>query len=697
MKKTHIISTLILLCVAMFFGAIISMNTAKVNATTDFAVVDGAQIRVMTESKDGVDNYGIRFTANVGQVVDGAEYRMMIVPETYIQAYNTAKKEESNISNIAQWLLDKKANYPDMPLAITGVLNPNTDGEIIGSIVTLRYNNLNTKFAGIAYYTANEQIFAAAVAQDGLRSIVDVAENVLADGIYDDDTEEENVIIKANIEKFVRLAINQKAGKTAEDETAISLNKNVEKLKVAGGLQLTYEPAIAVDAAQWSSSNEKVATVKNGMVTAVGEGFATITVSIAGVMATCDIVVTPDNINVLSTIKTNIDKIEVLDGVEEKTAVAYSINQTSTDGLTDYTFDKTASYTLNAEFALKDTQMSVEIPITVADFENVDFAAEQSTWNFLTVENAKTELNVGTFEGKNGVSLVGNALLDAEIVNAAREAGYWTLTLDVFVPLSTEDSGYFAMVGYMAGGNTHNIITTAAYTRTNLNISNVKVTAANTGVWRTLYLDVTRFYDDEFIMMMRESVSEIYVSNMKFHWVPKFTSSDTQISSADITTYGKYIFIPTFAGAMSGAEVGYGVTTQSWGNSGLSLLRTVSSTNYLVENTWTVLRGYFTLAYSFGKTKVDIPVHSFANSIAMGAYAPWYSTNPWYKMWDIGWGSKGWNVVVVEFGNAMIGKTPAGESLTPYDLSIQDRLDYVFAINCYYANDYINVRTFKFI
>ncbi|MDD3363018.1 MAG: Ig-like domain-containing protein [Hespellia sp.] len=75
----------------------------------------------------------------------------------------------------------------------------------------------------------------------------------------------------------------------------ISLDKT--STKIAKGeketLTITYNPENTTDdkTATWESSDEKVATVANGEITAVGKGTATITAKVGAFTATCDVVV----------------------------------------------------------------------------------------------------------------------------------------------------------------------------------------------------------------------------------------------------------------------------------------------------------------------------------------------------------------------------------------------------------------------
>ena len=79
--------------------------------------------------------------------------------------------------------------------------------------------------------------------------------------------------------------------------TGVTLDKTELALTVGGEetLTATVAPANATDkTVTWATSNDQVAAVDNGKVTAVGEGEATITVTTAdgGFKATCTVTVT---------------------------------------------------------------------------------------------------------------------------------------------------------------------------------------------------------------------------------------------------------------------------------------------------------------------------------------------------------------------------------------------------------------------
>lgn len=76
--------------------------------------------------------------------------------------------------------------------------------------------------------------------------------------------------------------------------TGIALNKNSATITAVGGtetLTATPTPQNTTDAITWASSNPHVATVNNGVVTAIANGTATITVTCGSKTATCAITV----------------------------------------------------------------------------------------------------------------------------------------------------------------------------------------------------------------------------------------------------------------------------------------------------------------------------------------------------------------------------------------------------------------------
>ena len=85
--------------------------------------------------------------------------------------------------------------------------------------------------------------------------------------------------------------------------TSVTLNQVSIELKVGESVQLTatIQPSNATSKTiTWSSSNSAVASIANGLLTAIGEGSATITASAGGKSTTCKVTVTKKTISVTS-------------------------------------------------------------------------------------------------------------------------------------------------------------------------------------------------------------------------------------------------------------------------------------------------------------------------------------------------------------------------------------------------------------
>ena len=77
--------------------------------------------------------------------------------------------------------------------------------------------------------------------------------------------------------------------------TAIALNKNIDSISTIGStttITPTLTPVDTTDSVIWTSSNNEVATVGGGTVTAIGCGTATITATCGTNHATCTVTVT---------------------------------------------------------------------------------------------------------------------------------------------------------------------------------------------------------------------------------------------------------------------------------------------------------------------------------------------------------------------------------------------------------------------
>ena len=96
--------------------------------------------------------------------------------------------------------------------------------------------------------------------------------------------------------------------------TGVKLNQTILALETGATANLiaTVEPAGAVGSVSWSSSNDGIASVADGVVTAKSAGSATITAKISTFSATCSVTVTDPYVKVASVEldKTSLDLVE---------------------------------------------------------------------------------------------------------------------------------------------------------------------------------------------------------------------------------------------------------------------------------------------------------------------------------------------------------------------------------------------------
>ncbi|MBR3561440.1 MAG: Ig-like domain-containing protein, partial [Oscillospiraceae bacterium] len=103
------------------------------------------------------------------------------------------------------------------------------------------------------------------------------------------------------ITRVCTVTVEQTAGSISLSETSLALALHSDSVAATATLTATVNPADSTDALVWSSSNESVATVDaNGVVAAVAEGTATITVTCGSIKATCAVTVTDYQIHTLT-------------------------------------------------------------------------------------------------------------------------------------------------------------------------------------------------------------------------------------------------------------------------------------------------------------------------------------------------------------------------------------------------------------
>ena len=121
--------------------------------------------------------------------------------------------------------------------------------------------------------------------------------------------------------------------------TGVSLDRTAASLNVGGMVTLTatVSPSDATNkGVTWSSDDETVATVENGVVTAVGEGTATITVITddGNHTATCEVTVTEDTIEVTGVTLDNSEMTLYTDGRTGELTATVSPSNATNKGVT---------------------------------------------------------------------------------------------------------------------------------------------------------------------------------------------------------------------------------------------------------------------------------------------------------------------------------------------------------------------------
>lgn len=321
-----------------------AFTAVAANATEKFKTKDGAAVRLVSSD----DKYGIRFFAYIPDYNAETEYNMMILPDVYRTAYYNAQSSQS----IVEWAI---GNYGEENLAI--VKNCPYDAKekgVYGSMVDIRYENLNREFCGYAYYVSDGKYVVSAEADSPLRSIKEVAEKAILSGNYNSEPAQ-----LAVLNDYVVRAAKQTLGKASDE--ALALNKSEVYSFANESVTLNFGITTDSSLTSFSSTNEKVCTVdKNGLVTMIAPGKAKIKATLCGETAESEINVHTDTFDFSDESDVN---WFVSDGPEKKVENgALTLTRVKADG-------KTSVVKLNRHFYAGDV-IEITLKSEVADGEN---------------------------------------------------------------------------------------------------------------------------------------------------------------------------------------------------------------------------------------------------------------------------------------------------------------------------------------
>lgn len=212
----------------------------------------------------------------IGQKAFGTGTKF-IVPYSSSTAYAEKLGTGANIQEM---------EAPVVPVTSVTVNQANLNLTVDGtSQLTVTVGPENTTNKAVTWASSNPSVATVTVGEDGVATVIAVGVGTAT------------IIATAG-------GVSDSCAVTVSAVTvpATGVTVNPAKLTLSiggtGTLTATREPANATDSVTWSSSDEAVATVENGVVTAAGVGEAIITATAGDVSATCAVTVQPDAIPV---------------------------------------------------------------------------------------------------------------------------------------------------------------------------------------------------------------------------------------------------------------------------------------------------------------------------------------------------------------------------------------------------------------
>lgn len=275
-------------------------------------------------------------TTTVTATADGVSesFILSVVAESEMKSYTLVSGKKADAANnpgIWNYLLEStNATISDIPVFKNGVLAIDIThvGDSGTNFAYLRYQ---PDSVGGIYYHVRLYIYAAAdaiIAINGVDTTVTKGDNFLTvDYNSKQPSAQDTFQFKFRTATAYIIA---PYFEVAQPEAELTLNKTSIELLTAEGfntetLVATYEENSVFT---WASSDEGVATVVDGVVTAVAEGAATITVSSGSKQASCTVVVSSKSVTLSQTFAT----LYLLPDENGTTKNSFTLTATASDG-----------------------------------------------------------------------------------------------------------------------------------------------------------------------------------------------------------------------------------------------------------------------------------------------------------------------------------------------------------------------------
>ncbi|MEG1622257.1 MAG: Ig-like domain-containing protein [Alistipes sp.] len=250
------------------------------------------------------------------------------------------------------------------------------------------------------------------------------------------------------------------------NKTTLSLKKGASETLVA-----TLTPAATAPKYIWSSDNDKVATVTDGLVQAVGLGKATIKVSTSGVTASCEVTVSEIEVTGITlnknTLALSVEGTETLIATLEPAHAAGTVSWSSnadavatvSEGLVTAIAPGVASITATANGFSASCEVTVSaIPVTGISLNKTTLTLKIGETETLiatvTPENAGDK-HVSWYSNNVAVATVADGLVTAVSsgnVTITAEAGAFSATCAVVITADPKIGDYFYADGTWSDG-----------------------------------------------------------------------------------------------------------------------------------------------------------------------------------------------------------------------------------------------------